>query len=334
MNEELLNWEREVLAQHRWVSQGEVAKKEHARLRQLYDSAAPFDEGCQDLIEQIVALEICNWRLEESLLALCEAIGSKRPVPWEIGHMASVTQERWDRIWAYYLSLREWLAEASTKPRGAYPSLLAKCDPDGEVGRHVREMLGERDELKELRVERLCLHLEFWLEGLPGDDQPRKQALVAAAAAIDAETESRAPNDEFEHQERGFAHRTRLADNGQLFPCHHKLFRRYDILISSIGCAKWRGVMPYRGTDGFQRAETLEKYLAPITAWLDGGSATSKPGDSELAAKIHDLLGERDDAKVFLASLLVSLLHSQQIIARQWAEQAAKRAHQEGAGSG
>jgi hypothetical protein len=326
MGEELLQWEREMLAQHRWGVQGEVVEKEHTRLRRLYDRAAPLDEDCKGLVEQIVALEICNWRLEESLLALCEAIGSKCPAPWAIGHKASVTPERWDRIWAYYLSLREWLAEGPRQCR-AYPTLLAKCDADGEIQRHVREMLGEPDEVKRLRVERLCLHVEFWLDGLPGDNQPRKKALEAAAAAIDAEIEAHAENaEEFEHAERGFGHRMRLVDNGQLHPCHHKLFRRYDILISSIGCGKWRGAMPYRGTDGFQRAETLEEYLAPVTSWIDGASSPSKGGDAELAATIHDLLGRRDDVKAFLASLLVSLLRSQQLLARQQAEEAAQKA--------
>lgn len=319
MTEDLLPWEREVLAEHRWGMRGEdTAKGELVRLRQLYGAAAPLGEGCEQIVDQIVVLEICNWRLEESLLALCEAIGVKRPVPWPVGHKASVTPERWQRIWAYYLSLRAWLSDVPPQRRG-YAALLAQCDPGGEAQQHISGMLGERDELKELRVERFCLYFELWLDGLPGGDRPHKKALDAAAGAIDAEIERVAPNDEFEHAERGFAHRMRMADNGQLHPCHHKLFRRYDIIISSIGEGQWRKAMPYRGTDGSNRADLADRYLDPIDAWIEG--ATEQAGD---AAKIHELLGERDDVKVFLASLLVSLMRPQQSLAREWAEQAAK----------
>ena len=188
-----------------------------------------------------------------------------------------------------------------------------------EVQQHISDMLGERNELKELRVERFCLHFELWLDGLPGGDLPHKKALDAAAAAIDAEIERVAPNDEFEHAERGFASRMRMSDNGQLHPCHHKLFRRYDIIISSIGAGKWREAIPYRGTDGSGRADLADQYLDPIDAWIEG---TVEQADE--AAKIHELLGERDDVKVFLASLMVSLTRPQQGLARKWAEQAAK----------
>ncbi len=322
MNDQLQEWEREVLARHRWGAQGDAdAAAELERLRALHPATSHLTRQAQDVAEQIVSLEICNWRLEEGLLALCKAIGEKRPAPIEIGHKSSVTADRWAHIWSYYLSLREWLSDMPSHRR-AYTALLSRSDPHDEVRQHVRAMLGERDELRELRVERLCLHMEFWLDGLPGEGFPRKTALDAAAAAIDAEIERLAPGDEFEAAERGFSHRMQLADNGQLHACHQKLFRRDDIIISSIGCGNWRGVMPYRGTDGCDRADTLDTYLGPIDAWI----ADAEPPDTEdteLTAEIGDLLGERDDTRVFLASLLVSLLRSQQLVARQWAERAA-----------
>ncbi len=102
------------------------------------------------------------------------------------------------------------------------------------------------------------------------------------------------------------------------------MFRRYDIIISSVGAGKWRGAMPRRGTDGFERAALLEEYLGPIERWVDGGAAEEAAGD--VAQRIRDLLAERDDVKIFLASLLASLLRAQQLFATKLAESRVKEA--------
>jgi hypothetical protein len=93
------------------------------------------------------------------------------------------------------------------------------------------------------------------------------------------------------------------------------LFRHYDLIISSIGARKWRAVMGRRGTDGFERAALLEQYLAPIQAWVEGQDRLHDGLGPEIARR----LGPRDDTKVFLAALLVSLLRGQQLAARSLA---------------
>lgn len=319
------DWEEELHAGHRWGAHGvgagihdkRSATEEHQRLRRLYDAAAPLDANAHKILDQIVALEACNWRLEESIAALCEAIGKSRPVPWGVGHSQSLTPGRWQRVWAYSLALRNWLAGSNATNCG-YRALLDRVDPTGEISRHVTALLGPTSELKRLRVERLCLHLEFWLDGYGHTpDSTHKEALKAAADALQNRANELAPDDPFE---AGFGPRVRLEDNGQLHPCHHKLFRRYDILISSIGDGIWRRRMPYRGTDGFERADTLEAYLKPVEAWVDGnGPEGADPG---LAKELQESLGERTAEKTFLAALMASLLRSQQKVAQKWAEEA------------
>jgi len=66
----------------------------------------------------------------------------------------------------------------------------------------------------------------------------------------------------------------------------------------------------------------VERYLAPIEAWASGGEQSPAPGD-RLSDQIQSSLGERDPAKVFLASLLVSLLRAQQLAAKQRSERRA-----------
>ena len=102
-------WEKDILAEHRGGPCGDKALQECSRLRKLRDTIEPFDEKTKKILEQIIALEIWNWNFEKSILALCRAIGSKRPAILAIGHQTSVFEERWRKVCAYYLALRNWL---------------------------------------------------------------------------------------------------------------------------------------------------------------------------------------------------------------------------------
>ena len=153
-NGNLSAWEQEVLVRHRWGQHGEEAYSELERLRELWKAAKPMDADCEAIIDQIIALEICNWNLEESILAICEGIGNGKAVDLAIGHLTSITDGRWREVWAYYVALRSWLAGKG--PNG-YSALLNILDPGKEVEDRLINMLGERNELKELYVERFCL---------------------------------------------------------------------------------------------------------------------------------------------------------------------------------
>ena len=76
------------------------AERELDRLRALRDAAGELDGDCGKLVDQICTLQICNWRMEESMLALCEAIGKKQPLGDSIGHLGSMTEKRWQKAWA------------------------------------------------------------------------------------------------------------------------------------------------------------------------------------------------------------------------------------------
>ncbi len=302
-------WEEELLAGHRWGPHGDRAVEELSRLRELWDSIQPVDDSTRGVTDQIVALEICNWNLEESLLALCRAIRDKRPAEMVIGHDASMTEDRWQQIWAYYYALRDWLPS----PRvNSYRLLLGECDPDRAIQDRVANLLGDRDAKKEFYVMRLCLCLDYWLGGCyrREQDSPQKTAHTCAVAALEEEINRLDPDNDIL---RVF----QLEGDGKLNPCHHKLFRRLDVIVSSIGVGKLRGAMPMRGTDGFDRADLLETYLTPIELWLKNGSHEANEG---LPGRIISSLGELDDTGTFLASLLVSLLRSQQVAARQRAQ--------------
>jgi len=323
-NKEPLDWERELLANHRWgrmkmwfperdvSGDDERISSEHERLRNLWGKAQPLTQPCEDILSSIIALEICNWNLENSIMSLCEAIGAKASPQLRIGHNYSVTDERWRRVWAYYLTLRKWLP--SSGRFNGYEALLQLCDPEGVVQNHVLHMLGDSTELKQLYVERFCLNLEYWLGGFFPEGSAQLKAYNAAAEKLESEISKLDSDPEILEWMRLDGRR------GWIEICHHKAFRRFDINISSIGTSKWRGAMPLRGIDGLDRAATLEKYLFPIEAWIKGLRSSDGSPDKTLFERIHELLGESDNTKLFLASLLVSLLRSQQVAARQRAE--------------
>jgi hypothetical protein len=307
-------WEQEILAQHRWGRYGDKAQHEHERLKRLYDEARPLDSSCHAIIDQIVALELCNWRLEDSILAICAAIGAKKPADMKIGHMASMTDERWKKIWAYYLTCLHWLSDQT---RRGYEMMLAFCDPDTVIQTHIRSMLGEVTELKQLYVQRFCLYYDFMMTGRFSQNAGPAIVHASAVSAIEHEIKDHDPGSDIL---RGFAFDPQYNTYAGLEFCHHKLFRRLDIILSSIGAGRWRGVMPVKGTDGFERAAVVEKYLSAIETWVKSRSIIERQVADDFDRSIHALLAEKDATKIFLASLLVSLLRSQQLRARELAK--------------
>ncbi len=314
-------WEQEVLLGHRWGGRGEgVARAELERLRGLARAAGPLDENARALAGQVMGPEICNWRLDEMIGIVCEAIGDGRPVEGRgTGHMTTMTPERYRKVWAYALALRKWQHDSW---RSGFAAALAACDPNGHVERHVAAMLGESDALKALYVERACLALDAMLGERYPEGSAQALAHAAAVAAVEAKIRERDPEARILGAMKEYRGGEFLA-YANLELCHHKFFRRLDILLSSIGSGEWRGAMRQRGTDGLRRAEAVERRLAAIEAWLTG-----KAPASEIAKDIARRLGERNATKAFLASLLVSLLRSQALSARERAEKSTARKSQ------
>jgi hypothetical protein len=291
-------WEQEFAAGHRWgrIQDSICVAAEHDRLVELWQAIptdAPFPAP---LLEQIIALEFCNWRLEESLQALCRGIGDNAPAAFAIGHLGSCTEERWRRIWAYNLAARAWLP---CKVANGFQTVLAWCDPDESIRTHVAALLGEQTPVKALYVERFCLTLEYWLRGWYDMEDGGVVGLRAASSAIEQEIRRQDRADE------ALLGATN-PDNGGLFPCLHKLFRRFDIILSSIGGGQWRAGMPEDGGSRAERVATNERFLTPMAAWVD-----QTPPEDAFADAVYRDLGAHTPTKCFLTALLVSLLRAQ-----------------------
>ncbi|MFX1453227.1 MAG: hypothetical protein ACFFCM_20505, partial [Promethearchaeota archaeon] len=232
-------WDK-LLEFHRWGNNKE-GRKEVERLKKLHEKAQPLELSSKKIIDQINSIEICNWRLEDSIIALCEAIGKNEPSKMKIGHQKSITKERWLKIWSYFLSLRKWLQNSNMDLFHEY--LLKLCDSDGKIQDHVTKLLGTKNKLKELYVTLLYL----WIERLnctTALDSPLGIAYKSSITEIENQIKELVGDSQI---------LMALAENnveGRLQPCSHKVFRRYDIILSSIGDDKWRKSIPMRGTDG------------------------------------------------------------------------------------
>ena len=325
--ETIQDWERELFANHRlgrlkmWFPKNRISldnetiSSELSHLKTLWNKIQPLDQAGEDILKSIIALEICNWNLEKSIISICKAIGEKKSPTIPIGHLKSITGERWKKIWAYYLTLHKWLAKGITS---GYDIIHDFCDPSRMVMEKISKLLGERNKLKELYVGRLCLLFEFWLGGYATlEKHPHMIAHHAAVKAIEKEILKKDPKSQI-------LKAMKFEGDGRLQPCNHKAFRRYDIIISSIGSGKWRATMPRRGTDGLERAALLDKYLLAIESWIKDKKKIDEYYTDNLYKEIHSLLGEPDDTKIFLASLLTSLLRPQQMAAKQLAKKRSK----------
>jgi len=321
--EEQQDWEREFFADHRWgrfkmwfpedhISlDSEMVSKEYKYIKDLWNKAQPLNQANKDILKSIMNLEICNWNLENSIINICKAIGKKKAPTIPIGHLESITEERWKRLWAYYLALRSWNIFIG---KSGYEALQKLCDPDNSLRRKIYKLLGEKNRLKELYAERMCLLFEFWLGSYYFmENSPQMIAHHAAVKIIENEILKKDP-------EGLILKAMKNEGDGRLQPCNHKAFRRYDIIISSIGAGKWRATMPRKGTDGLKRAALLDKYLQAIKSWIRYHKKIEEGDDYKLYQKIHNFLGEPDNKKKFLASLLISLLLPQQMAAKQLAE--------------
>ena len=266
-------WEDEVFFGHRWGAHGEKASEEHARLRRSWDAAQPFPAECRSVLDDTIALEICNWNLEESILELCSAIGEKRPTRIPIGHMGSVTHDRWRQVWAYYLTLRNWLPCGGAH---GHEALLRQCDPDGAIQKHILGMLGERTDLKELYVERVCHLLGSGLAGTTRTDRPSVSLTMRASRrwkrrvinkAEDALKPSTSPASSASSSGR-MRIRTGLTSNeGEGGSLSSRHFARYVTLLLLSAMSLATNCWERRRETSSDARNTFASSLAPRRAW-------------------------------------------------------------------
>jgi hypothetical protein len=88
--------------------------------------------------------------------------------------------------------------------------------------------------------------------------------------------------------------------------CHHKFFRRCDIILSSIGENVWRGTFIDKSPEKEHLKELLQRYSLTLESWI-----SNQDINKDFAKNIYDLIGKHTNKKVFQVSFLSVLLRGE-----------------------
>lgn len=254
----------------------------------------------------------CIWRYDypERIHHICKAIGSSGDTVSRC-HYQVGTDKR-DELIVYARALERWLGKRNSKrevsPKGAM---------EDEIERRVFSMLGERDELKELLVERTLLglanrHIDCSFFGSASDKKP-VALLPCYALDLPAEWRSRMRmlEDNILKKWGAKADDFLCEVGGAEPPCHFKFIRRLEILIGSIGVLKWRGYLPPKDSKVSGRRELTTRYLSILHAYWTGSGSGGQGSDRMLCEELFSALGESTPAKRWLIASLWKNIQNQ-----------------------
>ncbi len=258
-----------------------------------------------DQLDKRVAADFCCiWRYDypQRVFEICEIIGGGENTALRLHYQ--ISPRRRQEFTDYAEALKGWVENVSPD------DLEYFRNGSKETVDKVYRFLGSKDPLKEMLVERTYIGLSsrflncsFWGINSSGEDvnlfPNTAQQLPNNSYTRMNELESAIRN------EMGGRAADFLVDvGGSSEPaCHFKFIRRVDILVSSIGCMKWRGNLPEKDLNISGRRQITKQYLEILeNYWID----KKKPikNDSEAEEKIINLLGEPDELKKWLVACL------------------------------
>lgn len=251
----------------------------------------------------------CIWRYDYPgrVHLICKAIGDGKAAASRCHYQ--VGTEKRDELSAYANALKKWLGKNGDQ-RG---TLIAESGLEGAIEERVHDMLGKRDTLKEMLVERTLLnlasrHIDCSFFGSRGDGKPVR-VFPSYAFPLAADWRSRMMMLEQEIQRKmGSAAFDFLCEAGGAEPpCHFKFIRRLEILIGSIGCLKWRGYLPPKDSRVSGRREVTQHYLAVLHAyWADAPPHAAEPDhpSHDVKNELFAALGKPNPSKKWLVASL------------------------------
>jgi hypothetical protein len=252
----------------------------------------------------------CIWRYDypDSIHHICKAIGGS-------GNNVSrchyqVGTDKRDELTAYASALREWLVKNGDEGEGSKENSAGVED----IAQRVFTMLGTKEEIKKLLVERTLLGLasrnidcSFY-----GSDREGTPVSLYPFQALDIADDWKAHMSSLEKEIiKGLgsdAYDFLCEVGGAEPPCHFKFIRRLEILIGSIGCLKWRGYLPPKDSKVSGRREVTQRYLSVLNSFWREIPLEKEAGNDDLnqslKKEIFDELGESTANKRWLAASL------------------------------
>ena len=240
----------------------------------------------------------CIWRYDYPgrVHHICSAIGGSGDTLGRC-HYQVGTDKR-DELTAYARAMKKWLGT-----KGDKKTVTAGChDLPVEIEGRVFSLLGEREGIKELLVERTLIglasrHIDCSFFGSDGTGNP-VGVFPCHAMSLERDWHSRMKVLENEIQKilGARAYDFLCEVGGAEPPCHFKFIRRLEILLGSIGCLTWRGFLPPKDGRVSGRRQVTEKYLAALHAYWDSESTDNTLCDEDayrsLKGELFDALGE------------------------------------------
>ncbi len=267
----------------------------------------------------------CIWRYDypQRVRDICAVIGGSEHTALRLHYQVSTARRT--EFFNYAQALRGWLDDKA-------PDDAMYQTPDAqETARKVYGMLGKKDHLKALLVERTfygfssrALNCSFWGNNV---QEPETDLLPFNAYPLNRDWFDRMHTVERTiRREMGYDASDFLCDvGGSAEPaCHFKFIRRVDILVSSIGCMSWRGNLPPKDGTVKGRRQITRRYLAALEQYWSGARGGSDPETAAVADELASLMGEPDDYKRWLAASLWKNIKNQTEYEaypmRQWVE--------------
>jgi hypothetical protein len=282
------------------------ADEDIAEINELERSLGSLSPEQMDM--RVMADFCCIWRYDypRRVHELCAAIGGSPHTAFGLHYQISAARRQ--ELVDYAQALKQWLgAEQSSSLKGRSPE-------QEQTSQKVHGFLGDRDPLKDLLVERTYLGLSsralncsYW-----GYNARRSVSLAPyTAQELEPDWHKRmAALERAIQKEMGHCARDFLCDvGGTAEPaCHFKFVRRVDILVSSIGCLRWRGNLPPKDKTISGRRSITSQYLAILEQyWRDndtGTNAIEEENEQKVRDELFTLLGDRTAFKRWLVASL------------------------------
>jgi hypothetical protein len=293
-------------------------------INEMENSLGVLSPALKDL--RVVADFCCIWRYDypQRVYDICSILGGNTHTELRLHYQ--ICPDRRQYFIDYAEALKGWIKGIEPDDKTYFRSGAE------ETVRKVYDLLGSKNFLKSILAERTYLGLSsrflnctFW-----GCINKGGEVSLLPNTAQQLSGDWRARMSELEHnirKEMGNKAHDFLCDvGGSAEPaCHFKFIRRVDILVSSIGCLRWRGNLPAKDGNIKGRRQITKIYLSVLEKyWNSNKSLTVVDGGQEIEAELFNLLGEPDDFKRWLVACLWKNIKNQTMYQaypmRRWVE--------------
>ncbi len=247
---------------------------------------------------RVIADLCCIWRYDfpENVHRICAAIGGGSDRAFRLHYQISTGRRQ--KFIEYANAIKGWLEDIAPDDK------IFITDSARQMAEHVYRLLGRKDPLKSMLAERTYyglsarrLNCSFWGYGKEEDvnlHPYNAQELPSGWQQRMYDLEQKIK------KQMGSSSYDFLCDvGGSAEPaCHFKFLRRVDILLSSIGCLKWRGNLPAKDSSVTGRRKLTAHYLDVLEKYWRAGDGNSD------GSGIHKLVGQPDDFKRWLVASL------------------------------